>query len=50
MQGIKKIEAEREARRQKAQNDKLAKNERVKENAAAGRNKTDVDFDILIES
>ena len=49
MQAIKKIEEDREARRQKAQDAKMQKNEKAKENAALGRNKTDVDFDILIE-
>ena len=49
MKGIQKIEADREARRAKAKEDQLAKKLRAEENAAQGRNKTDVDFDLLIE-
>ena len=49
MKGIQKIEAEREARRQKQKEEKEAKQQRKEVNAKAGRNNTDVEFDILID-
>lgn len=48
MKGIQKIEADREARRAKMQQEKQLKADRKLANDNAGR-KNDVEYDILIE-
>ena len=48
MQGIKKIEADREARRAKMEEMKLQKAERKLQNEQAGKGSIDVDFELLI--
>jgi hypothetical protein len=45
MQGIKKIEAEREARRAKMEEIKIQKAERKQANELAGKGSIDVEFD-----
>ena len=49
MKGIQKIEADREARREKQRQEKEAKAERRALNDKAGRANTDVEFDFLVE-
>lgn len=49
MKGIQKIEADREARREKQRIEKEAKAERKALNDKAGRANTDVEFDLLVE-
>jgi len=49
MKAIQKIEAEREARRAKMKEEKLAKAERKAANELAGKGNTDVDFEIMTD-